>query len=66
MIQFPPMLNPFDICKMDDLDATVWVDAAWTLEDAKASVKEMIAEKPSEYIIFNLSTRERMLIKPGD
>jgi hypothetical protein len=60
------MLGPFDIYKMDDLDATVWVDATWTLEDAKVSVKEMMAEKPSEYIIFNLSTRERMLIKPGD
>jgi hypothetical protein len=60
------MFDPFDIYKMDDTGTTVWIDSAWTLEDARASVKEMMLERPDEYIIFNLSTRDRVLIKPGD
>ena len=60
------MSDPFDIYNMDDLGATVWVDSAWTIEEARASIKEMMLEIPGEYIVFNLSTRDRVLIIPGD
>jgi hypothetical protein len=60
------MSGLFDIFKMDDIRTTVWVDSASTLDDAKASVKKMMLEAPGEYVIFNQTTRDRLLINRGD
>jgi hypothetical protein len=60
------MFEPLDIYKLGDTGSTVWVDVAWTVEDARASVKEMMLERPGEYVIFNKATRDWTLIKPGD
>jgi hypothetical protein len=60
------MFEPFDIFKLGDAESTVWIDSAQTFDDARASIKEMMLERPGEYIIFNQSTRDRVLIKPGD
>ena len=61
----PAMLPPFDIFR--DLDGYVyWVEAASTLDNAKARVRILMVIRPAAYVIFSQRTTNKIFLKPGD
>jgi hypothetical protein len=58
------MLPPFDIFKVAEDGSPHWVEAARTLDLAKARIQEFMASSPTEYIIFSQTTGNKFSIKP--
>jgi len=58
------MVPPFVILTVENGKVT-WLEAAADLEGAKARVKELSAFLPSEYIILNLKTGEKISTRPN-
>lgn len=49
--------NPFDIMKVRSDDSLAWLEAAEELSAARIRVRELLADSPGEYIIFNQETK---------
>jgi hypothetical protein len=49
--------NPFDIMKVLSDDSLAWLEAAEELSAARMRVRELLADSPGEYIIFNQETK---------
>jgi len=58
------MVPPFVILTVEN-GKVEWLEAAADLEGAKARVKERSAFLPSEYVILNLKTGEKISIRPN-
>jgi hypothetical protein len=56
------MIPPFDLFRVV-LGNPTWVGTATTLQDARAKVQEMNAQRPGEYLILSLQTGHRESIK---
>ena len=59
------MVPPFDIFKVVD-GHFLWVEAVPTLDAAKARVTDLMAIRPTQYLIFSQKTGHKILLKPGD
>lgn len=57
------MQPQLDIFKVSKDGTPVWVEAAETLDAAKARVKELLKVQPAEYVIFNQETQDSISIK---
>jgi hypothetical protein len=57
------MIPPFDIFMVDS-SGLRWMEAAADLEGAKARARLLAASSPSEYIILNQTTGEKISIQP--
>jgi hypothetical protein len=60
------MLAPFDIFRCESEDTMMWVSSANDFETAKAKIRELMKETPSDYLIFSLTTRNKIRFKKGD
>jgi hypothetical protein len=49
--------NLFDIMKVLSDDSLAWLEAAEELSAARIRVRELLADSPGEYIIFNQETK---------
>jgi hypothetical protein len=49
--------NAFDIMKVRSDDSLAWLEAAEELSAARMRVRELLADSPGEYIIFNQETK---------
>lgn len=49
--------NSFDIMKVLSDDSLAWLEAAEELGAARIRVRELLADSPGEYIIFNQETK---------
>ncbi len=49
--------NPFDIMKVRSDDSLAWLEAAEELSAARIRVRELLADSPGEYVIFNQETK---------
>jgi hypothetical protein len=49
--------NTFDIIKVLTDDNLVWVETADELSAARQRVRELLADAPGEYIVFNQETK---------
>ena len=49
--------NSFDIMKVLSDDNLAWLEAAEELSAARIRVRELLADSPGEYIIFNQETK---------
>ncbi len=58
------MLAPLDIFKMQD-GTYVWKAAADSFELAKSTVERLATTAPGEYMIFNQSTGNKIVVKDG-
>jgi hypothetical protein len=59
------VVPPFDIFKTVD-GHFLWVAGVPTLDAAKTRVKELMAERPTVYLIFSQRTGHKIYLKPGD
>ena len=60
-----PMLEPLDIfIKMED-GTYVWKAAADSFELAKSTVQRLATAAPGEYMIFNQTTGNKIMVKDG-
>jgi hypothetical protein len=61
------MLPPFDLLKVETDGTTRWLEAAETLDAAKARVDELLKLYPTvEYMIFSQQTQNKISVKSGD
>ncbi len=61
------MVPLFDILRVLKDGAPLWMEAAQTLEEAKARVQQLAATQPGSYAIFSQKTGNKILITPeGD
>ncbi|HEY1471674.1 MAG TPA: hypothetical protein VGF61_21730 [Candidatus Acidoferrum sp.] len=56
------MVPPFDILRVLKDGAPLWVEAAQTLEQAKARVQQLAATQPGPYVIFSQKTGSKIVI----
>jgi hypothetical protein len=56
------MVPPFDILRVLQDGAPLWMEAAQTLEDAKARVQQLAAVLPGPYVIFSQKTGNKILL----
>jgi hypothetical protein len=49
--------NQFDIMKVLSDDTLAWLEAAEELSAARLRVRELLADSPGEYIVFNQETK---------
>ena len=58
------MVSQFDVFASEPGGHVMWQGAAATLEDAEAMIKKLARTSPNrEYVIFNLRTGEKILVK---
>jgi hypothetical protein len=57
------MFSPFDIFLAETGGSVRWLEAAATLEDAKARVQELAVRSPGEYLILSQKTGNKLTIK---
>ena len=57
------MVPPFDIFKLESDRSLRWREAAATLDEAQARVRELARSSPGEYVIFSQITGHKMFIK---
>jgi hypothetical protein len=57
------MVDPFDIFQTETVGSLRWVEAAKSLEDAKARVQDLALRSPGEYIILDQKTGNKIAIK---
>jgi hypothetical protein len=55
------MIPPYDIFQMGG--SLVWIEAAATLDGAKARIQELAATSPGEYLIVNQRTGSKLVMK---
>ena len=61
------MVAPFDILRVLNDGASLWMEAAQTLEQGKARVPQLAATLPGSYVIFSQKTGNKILLTPdGD
>lgn len=60
------MLAPFDIFRCESEDSMMWVASANDFESAKAKIRDLMKETPSDYLVFSLNTRNKIRFKRGD
>ena len=58
------MVTPFDILRVLNEGAPFWMEAAQTLEEAKARVQQLAATLPGPDVIFSQKTGNKILITP--
>jgi hypothetical protein len=59
------MLEPLDIFIKTEDGTYVWKATADSFELAKSKVEELAATSPGEYMIFNQSTGNKIVVKDG-
>lgn len=59
------MVPPFEIFRTIQGEL-LWVEAAATLDAAKARVKEVMRAQPAEYLILSRRTGHKIFLRPGD
>ena len=47
------MIYPFDIFQTETRGSVRWLEAAKTLEDAKARVQELALRSPGDYVVLD-------------
>jgi hypothetical protein len=57
------MIVPFDIFQTEPGGSLRWLEAAETLEDAKTRAQELALRAPGEYVILDLKTGNKIVIK---
>ena len=57
------MIPPYDIFKLETTGSR-WIEAAATLESAKARVQQLGGLSPGEYLIRSQITGSKLIIKP--
>lgn len=60
------MVPPFDILRVLKDGAPLWMEAAQTLEEARARVQQLAVTQPGSYVIFSQKTGKKILITPED
>jgi hypothetical protein len=60
------MIPPFDIFRCEADESLLWISAASDLESAKAKIRQLMQENPSDYILFSLTTQNKRRFKKGD
>ena len=56
----------FDIFQAEIRGTVRWLEAAATLEDAKARVQELAARSSGEFLIYNQETGDKLAIRLDD
>jgi len=56
------MIPPYDIFR-SDVTGMCWLEAAATIEGAKARVQELMARSPGEYLVVSQRTGNKIMIK---
>ena len=59
------MNRMLDIFRLDDR-GVLWLDAAETLELARSRVKELAVSSPGQYLVVDLTTGNKHVIRTGD
>jgi hypothetical protein len=62
---FKTMIPEYDIFRFDNTGATLWIEPAMTLNDAKARIQQLRATTPGDYLIFNQTTAEKIALSAG-
>jgi hypothetical protein len=57
------MIPPYDIFRTEPNGSSRWLEAASTLDDAKARIQAMAAIAPGEYLIVSQRTGNRLVMK---
>jgi hypothetical protein len=57
------MFPPFDIFLTEAGGSVRWLEAAATLENAKARVQELAVRSPGEYLILSQKTGNKLTIR---
>ena len=60
------MVEPSGTAFRDLQGHFLWVEAAATLDAAKARVKELMRAQPAEYLILSRRTGHKIFLRPGD
>jgi hypothetical protein len=58
------MVPPFDILRVLKDGAPLWMEAAQTLDQAKARVQQLAATQPGPYVICSQKTGNKIVITP--
>ena len=56
------MIYPFDIFQTETGGCVRWLEAAKTLEDAKARVQELALRSPGGYVVVDQKTGNKLVI----
>lgn len=57
------MIPPYDIFRTEPNGSSRWVEAASTLDEAKARIQAMAAISPGEYLIVSQRTGNKLVMK---
>jgi sarcosine oxidase gamma subunit len=57
------MIPPYDIFKTEPNGSSRWIEAASTLDGAKARAQTLAAVSPGEYLIVSQRTGNRLVMK---
>jgi hypothetical protein len=57
------MTHFLDIFRVET-DGVRWIESAATLEDAKVRVQELAVRSPTEYLVLDQKTGNKLVIKP--
>jgi hypothetical protein len=57
------MIPPYDIFKTEPNNSARWIEAASTLDGAKARVQALAEVSPGEYLIVSQRTGNRLVMK---
>lgn len=60
------MIYPFDIFQAETGGSVSWLEAAKTLEDAKARIQELALLSPGEYVVLNQNTGTKLVVNSVD
>jgi hypothetical protein len=58
------VIAQFDIFYVEPGGAARWIEAAESIESAKARIQKLAVEEPGDYLVVNRETREKSLIHP--
>ena len=59
------MIPPLDVFKVEADGNLLWLEAAQTLDAAKARIAVLGAKSPGEYVIYSQKTGNKTVIKTG-
>jgi hypothetical protein len=57
------MIPAFDIFQTETGGQVLWREAVATLEDAKARAQELSVRSPGDYLILNLKTGDKIILR---
>jgi|HubBroStandDraft_6_1064221.scaffolds.fasta_scaffold7613221_1 hypothetical protein len=60
------MIYPFDIFQTETGGSVSWLEAAKTLEGAKARIQELALLSPGEYVVLNQNTGTKLVVNSVD